>query len=138
MRSISVSFAICFALAATLSFDVAKTSAQTEPPCVDCRSVTAAAAAAGIAYSQPHNLSSTLYPSSFAEFDTDQFVWDDFTLPLTQDIATIEWRGGYDPALAHIAGPVTDFTVAIYANSIANEPDVVNLPLVEYLSLIHV
>ncbi|MBK8051075.1 MAG: hypothetical protein IPK16_30640 [Anaerolineales bacterium] len=79
----------------------------------------------------PTTLSGTLYLSASAENDYDQFVWDDFTLPITLDIASIQWRG-HDLILGPYAGPVTDFTVAIYANSIANEPDVVNPPLVEY------
>ena len=135
MKSKSIRFALWIMLAAILSFGTALPNVHGySAPCESCRFRPAPAAATGIAYSQPHNLSSTLFPSSFAEYDTDQFVWDDFSLPLTQDIAAIEWRGGYDPALAPYAGPVTDFTVAIYRNSIANEPDVVNPPLVEYLA----
>lgn len=88
--------------------------------------------AAAILYSQPPSTSGVFYPSSSSSNDYDQFVWDDFTLSSTQAITEIRWRGGYDPRYALYAGPVVDFIVGIYGTSIAGEPDVASLPLVEY------
>ncbi len=94
--------------------------------------VTLQALAIAVVYIQPHDLSGTLYASSSSSNDYDQFVWDDFTLPSTASITQLQWRGGYDPAYAYYAHPVADFIIGIYDTSIANEPNVGSLPLVEY------
>jgi hypothetical protein len=88
----------------------------------------------GVIYSQPHNLSGVLYPSSWQEpngNDADQYVWDNFTLQASSGITIteIQWRGGYQSN----SGTVLTFTVAIYP-SIAggSQPDVSHPPLVQY------
>src|SRR5678816_651343 len=58
----------------------------------------------------------------------DRYVWDAFTLASTGQVRAIQWRGTRGPS-----GPVSDFTVAIYASIPAGtQPDVSGPPLVEY------
>ncbi len=94
----------------------------------------ATTAAGEIVYSQPHDGSNSLYQSSwFApdESDYDQKVWDDFTLASSRAITEIRWRGGFLYGGLY-APTVADFTVEIYGNSIAGEPDITHPPLVSY------
>ncbi len=59
--------------------------------------------------------------------DSDMYAWDDFTLPLTQAVTEVRWRGGY--ALGAPFGAATDFRVSFFA-SIAggSQPLIVALP----------
>ncbi len=89
-----------------------------------------------IVYDQPHNLTGTLFQSSWWDpdgSDYDQYVWDDFTLNAPHDISEIRWRGGYDPTHFGMGGSVISFTVAIYPSIAAGiQPDVINPPLARY------
>jgi hypothetical protein len=86
---------------------------------------------AGVLYQQPPNPSGGSYVSSWWDPDGsnyDRYVWDAFTLGASADIHSIQWRGTYGAS-----GPVSDFTVAIYASIPAGtQPDVSHPPLVEY------
>jgi len=65
--------------------------------------------------------------------DSDQYVWDNFTIQSNQTITEIDWFGGYDPAKFGSGGPTLDFSVSIFPSIAAGtEPDVVNPPLVHY------
>jgi hypothetical protein len=86
-----------------------------------------------ILYTQPPVAGGGLYQSSRNGTDYDQYVWDGFTLPSSQAITEIRWRGGYDPARFGSGGPVLDFTVAIYPSIMGgSQPAVTNPPLVQY------
>ena len=91
-----------------------------------------------VVYSQPPNTSGGLLLSSRWDpdgSDYDQYVWDNFTLPIDRAISEIHWRGGFDPARSGSGGPVVDFAVSIYPSIPGgSQPDVVNPPLVEYLA----
>jgi len=64
---------------------------------------------------------------------SDQWVWDDFTLDAARPVTEIQWRGGYDPILFGLGGPVFDFEIAIYPSIPAGTaPDVAHPPLVHY------
>ncbi len=94
-------------------------------------------AAAVVVYDQPASAGGGLFQSSWYATneqgsDADQYVWDDFTLSSTLAITTIHWRGGYDPGKFGYGGPVTDFSVAIYATVAGIQPDVTHPPLVRY------
>jgi hypothetical protein len=54
--------------------------------------------------------SSLVFPNNS---DQDMYAYDVFTLTSTQLITEVDWRGGYIHALG---GPVTNFTVTIFAN----------------------
>ena len=83
MKTKTFRLAFCIVVAVALSCAAARTNAQSQdPPCETCRRPLTPAFTTGVAYSQPHNLSGTLYLSASAENDYDQFVWDDFTLPI--------------------------------------------------------
>jgi len=90
-----------------------------------------APAEAGILYQQPPNPSGGSYVSSWWDPDGsnyDQYVWEAFSLGYTADINSIQWRGTYGTS-----GPVSNFTVAIYASIPAGtQPDFTQPPLVEY------
>lgn len=67
--------------------------------------------------------------------DSDQYVWDNFTLPSNGTITEIDWYGGYDPSRFGAGGPVVDFMVSIFPSNVAGtEPAVAGLPLVNYLT----
>lgn len=92
----------------------------------------------GLIYQQPINPNGGLLPSSWWDpvgSDSDQYVWDDFTLASSQSITNIQWYGGYNPTILFGAGAALNFSVKIYA-SIAggSQPDVNNPPLVSYLT----
>ncbi|MCE7973844.1 MAG: hypothetical protein DYG92_05870 [Leptolyngbya sp. PLA1] len=66
--------------------------------------------------------------------DSDENVWDAFTLPADAAITEVRWRGAYTNYLSGAGlAPVYDFSVAIYS-SIAggSQPNVVNGRLVRY------
>ncbi len=94
------------------------------------------APAAVIVYHQPPRAAGGLLQSSLRDpdgSDTDQWVWDNFTLSSTQAISEIRWSGGHDPARLGSGGPVVNFTLAIYASIPAGtEPDLSGPPLVRY------
>src|SRR5574341_1118852 len=96
---------------------------------------TMAQAQAPVIYSQPPSPGGGLFHSSWWDPDgdaNDQYVWDNFTLPTTQSITDVHWRGGYDPTFFGSGGPALDFTVALYPSSAAGtQPDILN-PLVSY------
>ncbi len=96
----------------------------------------AGSAAADEAYSQPPNAAGGQYKSAwYAEdgLDSDEYVWDDFTLASSTAITEVRWRGAYTNYLSGVGkAPVYDFTVAIYGSIGGFQPDVVNGPLVEY------
>jgi len=65
--------------------------------------------------------------------NTDQWVWDGFTLGREQAITEVRWRGGYDPAWLGSGGPVLGFTVAIYASiPSGGQPDLARPALVRH------
>ena len=90
----------------------------------------------GTLYTQPVDPSGILLQSSRLDPDgsnSDQYVWDNFTLATTETITQIDWIGGYDPMKFGAGGPVVDFRVSIYAsNAPGTEPDVAHPPLLEY------
>ena len=145
-----ISMALCVFVAACTSFSSTKAPAQaqdpstaTHPPMVDAATNSATTTPHGsmttsglIVYEQPINPTGVLLQSSWWDpngSDYDQYVWDDFTLLATQVITEVQWRGGFDPAKSGSGGPVTDFSVAIYA-SIAggSQPVIGSPPLVQY------
>ena len=89
-----------------------------------------------VVYVQPPSAAGGLIQSSLRDpngSDTDQWVWDAFTLDLTSDLAELRWTGGYDPARLGSGGPVANFTVSIYASIPAGtQPDLSGPPLVRY------
>jgi hypothetical protein len=90
----------------------------------------------GQVYSQPFNPSGGQYLSSWFDpngSDNDQYVWDDFTLPVAAAIAEIDWTGAYDPSKSGSGGKALDFSVAVYP-SIAggSQPDMAHGALVRY------
>jgi len=59
--------------------------------------------------------------------DSDMYSWDDFTLPVTQTITEVRWRGGY--ALGAQFGKATDFRVSFFASNVTGfEPKIVAIP----------
>lgn len=93
-------------------------------------------AGAAIVYTQPVTdtflrQSSQLGYDRFSS-DYDVYVWDDFTLPTTQSITEISWRGVYTSG-GYWGGPVIDFVIGIYPSIPGGfQPDVINPPLVAY------
>jgi hypothetical protein len=92
----------------------------------------------GSVYQQPISPNGGLLPSSWWDpvgSDSDQYVWDDFTIASNQSITDIQWYGGYDPTILFGAGAAVNFSVKIYPSIAAGtQPDVTNLPLVSYLT----
>jgi hypothetical protein len=86
---------------------------------------------AGVLYEQTPNPNGGSYVSAWWDPDGsnyDRYVWDAFTLTSNATIESIQWRGTYGPA-----GPVSTFTVGIYASIPAGtQPDVAHPPLVEF------
>ncbi len=95
------------------------------------------ASVAETVYNQPHNLSGTLYQSSWwmpDDSDWDQWVWDSFILSDNAAITEVTWRGGYIYG-GQYTPAVEKFTVAFYKSiSAGTEPDIIYGPLVEYRS----
>ncbi len=90
----------------------------------------------GSIYEQPIDPSGKFLLSSWLNpdgSDSDQYVWDNFTLQSNVTITEIDWFGVYDPTRFGAGGPVVDFSVSIYPSSLAGtEPAVANPPLVQY------
>lgn len=90
----------------------------------------AASANAGEVYSKPPSATGGVNASSWVSpdgSDSDMYAWDDFTLPTTQTITEVRWRGGY--ALGAPYGRATDFRVSFF-DSVAGgfQPLIVALP----------
>jgi hypothetical protein len=65
--------------------------------------------------------------------NSDQYIWDNFTLQSNETITEIDWFGVYDPLKFGAGGPVLDFRISIFPSTTANtEPAVANPPLVQY------
>jgi PKD repeat protein len=134
MFSKPIKVVLLLVIVAGLSLVFAATGALAQNPTSKRPGVAWLNSTAGIVYTQPHNLSGVLLPSSWQEpngNDADQYVWDNFTLQASTGITIteIQWRGGYQSG----SGTVLTFTVAIYP-SIAGgtQPDVTHPPLVQY------
>ena len=141
MVSRSFRAAALLVMAACLLF-LAKSNVQAQDPTFASQraalsgeaSVSGNVSLSALVYSQPPSPGGGLLQSSWWDptgSDYDQYVWDDFTLPVSMVITDVQWRGGYDPARFGMGGPVLDFTVAIYG-SVATQPDVTSQPLVRY------
>ena len=123
----SIRVALCLIVAANISFGNPRAPAQAQPGAGP-----SATNAGEPIYSQPPNASGGLFASSRWDqvgSDYDQYVWESFTLQSTQAITEVQWRGGYDMSYAN-AGPLTDFTVAIYASTAGGAQPDVNNPLI--------
>lgn len=88
-------------------------------------------------YQHPPHPAGGQYKSAwYAEdgLDSDEHVWDSFTLSSGAAITRISWRGAYTNYLVNAGlAPVYNFTVGIYGSTAANsQPNVVAGPLVEY------
>ena len=90
----------------------------------------------GILYDQPVDANGKLLLSSWLDpdgSDSDQYIWDNFTLQSNETITEIDWFGAYDPLRFGAGGPVVDFRVSIFPSIAAGtEPDIANPPLVDY------
>lgn len=91
---------------------------------------------AAVVYDQPAGSGGEILLSSWWSpegDDHDQYIWDNFTLSMDQQISQISWRGGFDPMRFGSGGPVLDFTLSIYASiSAGTQPDVTKPPLRKY------
>lgn len=88
-------------------------------------------------FSQPPSAGGGQYKSAWYAPDglnSDEYVWDAFTLSSSTAITQIQWRGAYTNYLSGAGlSPVYDFTVAIYASIPGgSQPDVVSGRLVRY------
>ena len=128
----TIAAAILLAVACLTWGNAGTTEALGRPPQAATETVSLAAPLVPF-YTQPPTNSGQLYQSSRNGTDNDQYVWDDFVLAQSRSITEIRWRGGFDPSHLGSGGPVLDFRVAIYA-SVANQPNVPNPPLVEYVT----
>ena len=90
----------------------------------------------GTIYEQPVDPTGNLLLSSWLDpdgSDSDQYIWDSFTLQSNETITEIDWFGIYDPLRFGAGGPVVDFRVSIFPSIAAGtEPDIANPPLVHY------
>ncbi len=111
-------------------------AAASEPPHDGANTVAVVSPLASVIYIQPPSLAGGLIQSSLRDpngSDTDQWVWDAFSLNSTSDIAELRWTGGYDPTRLGSGGPVANFTVSIYASiPVETQPDLSGPPLVRY------
>ncbi len=111
-------------------------AAASERPLDGTHSVAAVSPLASVLYVQPSSPAGGLIQSSLRDpdgSDTDQWVWDAFTLTSPADITELRWIGGHDPARLGSGGPVANFTVSIYASIPAGtQPDLAGPPLVRY------
>jgi hypothetical protein len=93
-------------------------------------------AVVAVVYRQPPNPLGGLWQSSLRDpngSDTDQWAWDGFKLSWTQDIAEVQWRGGYDPVRLGSGGPVVAFSLTIYASIPSGlQPDMSVPPLARF------
>lgn len=87
-------------------------------------------------YDQPVNPNGKLLLSSWRDpdgSDSDQYIWDSFTLQSNETITEIDWFGVYDPLRFGAGGPVVDFGLSVYPSIAAGtEPNIANPPLVRY------
>ena len=87
---------------------------------------TSSATNPGIVFSQPPTTSGTLLLSSYmlpdGNIDSMEYRFEKFTTATTTGISHLAWRGGY-VGNNQAANPVVEFVIKIYANSIANQPD---------------
>jgi hypothetical protein len=94
------------------------------------------AAVTGTIYSQPVDPNGRLLLSSWLDpdgSDSDQYIWDSFTLQSNETITEIDWFGVYDPLKFGAGGPVLDFRISVFPSIPAGtEPDIANPPLVHY------
>lgn len=92
--------------------------------------VCAGSARAGEVFNRPPSPTGGLNTSSWIApdgSDSDMYAWDDFTLPFTQTITEVRWRGGYQ--LGGPFGKCYDFRVAIFPSNVNGyEPLIVVLP----------
>jgi hypothetical protein len=132
MISRSYRAGMLLAVVACLSLGVATVAGAVEQPLRGDGNAAAVATAIAI-YTQPPSPAGTLYQSSRNGSDYDRYVWDGFSLPSSQAVTEVRWRGGYDPARFGSGGPVLDFTVSIYPSIPGgSQPDVINPPLIRY------
>jgi hypothetical protein len=94
------------------------------------------AQATGSIYNQPVNPNGQFLLSAWLDpdgSDSDEYVWDNFTLISNENISEIDWYGVYDPSRNGLGGPVVDFRVRIYPSiSGGSEPAVAGQPLVDF------
>jgi len=87
---------------------------------------TSSATNPGIVFSQPPTTSGTLLLSSYlapdGNVDGMEYRFEKFTTATTIGISHLAWRGGY-VGNNRSTNPVVEFVIKIYANSIANQPD---------------
>lgn len=87
-----------------------------------------AARASTLVFAQPANPAGGQYKSAWYApdgLDSDEYVWEDFTLAANTAVTEARWRGAYPNTLSGVGrAPVYDFTVSIY-RSIAggSQPD---------------
>jgi len=87
-------------------------------------------ARAGEVYAKPPSPAGGVNQSSWVApdgSDSDMYAWEDFTLPVTQAITEVRWRGGY--ALGAPFGKVSEFRISIFPSNITGfEPLITALP----------
>ena len=113
---------------ACLAFSYPKASVQAQGP-IFAAPDSGSQSLAAIVYSQPPTVTGILLQSSrwVTNTDDDQYVWNDFTLPVTQMMTDVNWRGGYDPSHDGFGGPVADFTVAIYPSIVGGSSQTLSI-----------
>ncbi len=89
-----------------------------------------------VIYSQPPSGTMFLQSSQIGYepygSNSDQYVWDDFTLSYTYAITQLTWRGEY-LANGSFGGPITDFVVSLYTSTPSGwQPNYGGPPLVQY------
>lgn len=102
----------------------------------DAVSPSVARAAAAVVYAQPPSPTGGLLHSSLRDpdgSDSDQWVWDGFTLGTMQEITEVRWQGGYDPLSLGSGGAVNGFRISFYASIPSGfQPDISQPPLAHY------
>jgi hypothetical protein len=91
-----------------------------------------------VVYTHAPNASGGQYKSSWYApdgLDSDEYVWDAFTLASSTAITQVQWRGAYTNYLSGAGrAPVYNFTVAFYGSTAGNtQPNVAGGPLVQYI-----
>ncbi len=131
MFSKPIKAALILVIVAGLSLVFMATGALAHNPTTQPPGVAGLNATAGIVYSQPPSSDGMLFLSSqWAPngSNSDQFVWENFTLASTQTITETDWMGGYSPS----GGSVFDFGVAFYPSIAGGSQPDINNPLVQY------
>ena len=103
-------------VAGTRSVTIKAMAAKAGLPNSPVATATYAITASSALFSYPPSATGGLIQSSLVfpnNSDQDMYAYDVFTLTSTQLITEVDWRGGYIHALG---GPVTNFTVTIFAN----------------------